>query len=281
MTNTAESLSDAIKALGIAIPEQPKSQAQQPKNSKITAYDLMMLEFENSRVGGLTECNCTECKNRGYIYRLNDDGFLIARECRCMPERRYIRMMESSGLGAVYKKFTFDAYKADTDFRKNCKGLAMQYVLDSSNAWLMFSGQSGVGKTHLCTAICSELAKCGRQIVYVQWKRVLAKLMQTKFKETEQDEILAELQNADVLYIDDFLKTPNNQQPNDEALSYALEVINCRYFTDKKTLLSSEFMISDILRMDEALGGRIAEKSKGHWIQVKHEEGRNYRIRNE
>lgn len=276
MTDSAMSLSDMLQQLGIPKPEEPEQKSEH--KSKISAYDRMMLDFENSRAGNLTEVNCEMCKNRGYIYHLNDDGFLIARECTCMPERRYIRMMEASGLGTLYKKYTFDAYKADNDFRKTCKVLALRYAAEPSNAWMIFSGQSGVGKTHLCTAICSELARHGRQIVYVQWSRVLAKLTQTKFKEAEQDQHIDNLLSADVLYIDDFLKTPNNVKPSEDVLNYALEVINGRYAADKKTILSTEFLLSEIIGFDEALGGRISEKSRGSRIQVNRGEKRNYRL---
>ena len=280
MTDTVTSLSDIIAKLGISSPDHEPEQAhdESQNKSKISAYDRMMLDFNNSRQGDMSEVDCEQCKNRGYIYYLNDDGFMVARECTCMPERRYIRMMETSGLGSLYKKYTFDAYKANTDFRKTCKVLAMRYAGDASNAWMIFSGQSGVGKTHLCTAICSSLAKRGRQILYVQWSRVLAKLQQTKFKEAEQDQHLDELLSADVLYIDDFLKTPNNAAPSEDALRYALEVINSRYVADKKTILSTEYMLQEIMRFDEALGGRIAEKSAGMRIQVNRGENRNYRL---
>lgn len=280
MTDTVTSLSDVIAKLGISSPDHEPEQAHDESQNrrKISAYDRMMLDFNNSRQGGMSEVDCEKCKNRGYIYYLNDDGFMVARECTCMPERRYIRMMEASGLGSLYKKYTFDAYMANTDFRKTCKVLAMRYAGDASNAWMIFSGQSGVGKTHLCTAICSSLAKRGRQILYVQWSRVLAKLQQTKFKEAEQDQHLDELLSADVLYIDDFLKTPNNAAPSEDALRYALEVINSRYVADKKTILSTEYMLQEILRFDEALGGRIAEKSAGMRIQVNRGENRNYRL---
>lgn len=276
MTGMGMSLSDIIAQMSI-----PKAEEIPKAEGKISAYDKMMLDFENGRVGSMTECNCEKCKNKGYIFQLNEDGFMIARECTCMPERQYIRMMEASGLGDVYKKYTFDAYKENTDFRRTCKQLALRYAADESNSWLIFSGQSGVGKTHLCTAICSELAKRGRRIVYVQWKRVFSRLLQTKFKEAEQDQHFDELLSADVLYIDDFLKTPDNVRPTDEMLSYALEVINSRYVADKKTILSSEFFISDIEKFDEALGGRITEKSRGSKIQVIRGEGRNYRLEGE
>jgi DNA replication protein DnaC len=111
----------------------------------------------------------------------------------------------------------------------------------------------------------------------VEWKRLLAKLQQTKYKEAEQDALIREMQSVDVLYLDDFLKTAGNAKPSDEALNYALEIINARYIRDKKTIISTEFMDKELIGFDEALGSRIVEKS--FQIQVLRSQGRNFRTK--
>ena len=236
-------------------------------------------EWYNESEGRLTGIDCPECKNRGNFQILDSEGNRVLRECKCMAHRRYINMMQSAGLGDLYERCTFDAYIANEDWQKRNKIGSMQFAAKDGNEWFLFAGASGVGKTHLCTAICSELAKRGRQIVYVQWKRLFAELVQTKFKQYEQEQIFRRVTDADVLYIDDFLKTAGNAKPTEEMLSYALEIVDARYKADKKTIFSTEFMIQQIIEFDEALGGRIREKTLGNKIMNEHKPGRNYRMR--
>lgn len=241
-------------------------------------YALKQCEWYNESQGNLDGIDCPQCKNRGYFQILDNEDNPVMRECQCMAVRKYVKMMKNSGLGDLYEKCTFDAYEVNTDWQKTCKVLAIRYAQTDGNGWLLFSGQSGTGKTHLCTAICSELAKRGRGIRYIQWKRLFDKLVQTKYKLNEQEALISEAINADVLYLDDFLKMPKNAPPTGEMLSFALEIIDARYKADKKTILSTEFMQEEIIRFDEALGGRINEKSKSGKIQVRREAGRNYRM---
>lgn len=240
-------------------------------------YKKMQCDWHNERRGNLPDVDCPECLNRGNFMTLSEDGELIIRECKCMVQRRYIWAMREAGLGYMYERCTFDAYTTEQDWQANAKKRAMYYAAMPGNKWLQFSGNSGCGKTHLCTAICSALAKQGRQVKYVEWKRLLAKLQQTKYKETEQDALIREMQNVDVLYLDDFLKTAGNAKPSDEALNYALEIINARYIRDKKTIISTEFMDKELIDFDEALGSRIVEKS--FQIQVLRSQGRNFRTK--
>lgn len=250
---------------------------------KMTAAEFAQKQCDwyNESEGRLEGLDCPECKNRGNYQFLDADGNRVMRECKCMAQRRYITTMKNSGLAELYEKCTFDTYKVSNEWQRTCKELAMRYVEQDGNGWFFFGGQSGSGKTHLCTAICSELAKRGRQIMYIQWKRFFAELVQTKFKQFEQEQLFSVATQSDVLYLDDFLKTPHNVTPNEEMLSYALEIVDARYKADKKTIFSSEFMTEEISGFDEALGGRIYEKSKSNKVLLKRGQGRNYRYQKE
>lgn len=243
-------------------------------------YALKKCEWYNESRGNLNEAdgyNCEECKNRGYYQELDVEDNIILRACKCQKVRSFIRTMQCSGLGDLYRRCTFDRFNAENDWQKKCKDSALQFARGQTNGWFYFAGSSGCGKTHLCTAICSYLARHGRNIMYVQWKQVSDRLIQTKYKDTDHEQILSAVINADVLYIDDFLKMPGNTKPNDDMLSYALEIIDARYKADRKTIFSTEFAIEQIVNFDEALGSRILEKTNKNRIQVKRGEGKNYR----
>ena len=244
-------------------------------------FAVRQCEWYNESEGGLNEMDCPECKNRGYFQTLDEDDNKIMKECRCMAARRYIRAMMVAGLGDLYKKCTFEAYEVTEEWQKVCKETALKYAKQDGDGWFFFAGNSGSGKTHLCTAICSSLAKRGRQIMYVQWVRLYEKLVQTRFKETEQEAIFSGIEKADVLYLDDFLKTPRNVPPKEDMLSYALEIVDARYKAGKKTIFSSEFPLSQISSFDEALGGRLYEMTKEYQTYTGNDKRRNYRTKGE
>lgn len=273
MTHGEMSFSELIQSM---IPDEVKGKIDYKPISD-HEYAQLQCDWYNNREGNLTGFDCPKCKNRGNFQVLDAEDNHVIRECSCMAQRKYIAAMNAAGLSELYEKCTFDTYTVSNDFQKTCKERVMRYAAKEGNGWLWISGQSGIGKTHLCTAVCSELAKRGRGIKYVQWKPLYNKLVQTKFKLEEQDQIMNELIHADVLYLDDFLKTPNNIAPNSEMLSYALEIIDARYKGEKKTILSTEFVLDDILKFDEALGSRISERTAEFKVQVLRQEGRNYR----
>ena len=45
------------------------------------------------------------------------------------------------------------------------------------------------------------------------------------------------------------------------------------------TILSTEWTLDQIVRMDEALGGRIRERCGSYIVQIEKKDGRNYRLR--
>lgn len=258
------------------IPDEIREQIE-VKSMTDDEYAQQQCDWYNESEGSLGEIDCPDCKNRGYFQYIDSEKCVRMRECKCIAQRKYIAAMKAAGLGELYEKCTFDTFTVKTDWQRTCKALAWRYAAQDDNTWLLFSGQSGCGKTHLCTAVCSELAKRGRRIRYVQWKRLYDRLVQTKFKLYEHDDIFNDCIKADVLYLDDFLKMPHNAMPTDDMLSYALEIIDARYKADKKTILSTEFFSDDLIKFDEALGGRIKEKTKNNKIQIEKKDGRNYR----
>jgi len=95
------------------------------------------------------------------------------------------------------------------------------------------------------------------------------------------------LQEADVLYIDDLFKHGkdeygNQKLPTPAETRRAFEIINYRYNNPGLlTIISSERTLAELNDIDEALAGRIAEKSKagGYCISLKKDPSRNWRMK--
>lgn len=223
--------------------------------------------------------DCPVCKNKFSIAFVNDSDEFALKSCECVKIRKSLRNIEKSGLTEDLQNKTFDNYIVESDWQNRCKSIALNYLENGGNAWLFAGGQSGSGKTHLCTAVCNELLKRGKSVRYLLWRELVRKLAANRFsKEDEKinyQKILDDINAYDVLYIDDFLKSA---EPRKE-LDFAFEIINARYVSGKSAIISSELLINNIKNLDEALGSRIAQRSGGFKIQLNRQSDRNYRLK--
>lgn len=211
---------------------------------------------------GLGGYDCEICGNKGILTRMKD-GYLYSRECDCMPIRRSIRRIRKSNMSDMLTRYTLDAYETPDKETKHIKELAKKYIKDKSG-WLYISGQSGSGKTHICTAICCELIMSGVETIYMTWKDESTRL-KAVINTPEYKTKLEKLERVPVLYIDDFFKGG----ASDADVRLAFELINQRYNDAKlRTIISSEFDIQAVLSRDEALGGRIYERAKSYMIKA-------------
>lgn len=205
--------------------------------------------------------DCPECNNTGTITVLKD-GYLYSRECDCMAKRRAMRRIRKSNMTDLLNRYTFDEYKTPDEETRKIKKAALQFVKDTG--WLYIAGQSGSGKTHICTAICSSLINSGIDVYYMSWRDESTSL-KAIINTDEYKERIEVLKKIPVLYIDDFFKGGTTEAD----IRLAFEMINQRYNDSKlRTIISSEYGIETILSKDEALGGRIYERCKNYLLKA-------------
>lgn len=241
---------------------------QMLKKVQSTSTSSMTTEtLEDYDLGGV---DCELCHNTGHILS-ERDGEVFVRECECMNRRRSMRRIRKSGMEDMLKRYTFASYEAVDDERSALKKRAVRFS-EADSGWLYIAGQSGSGKTHLCTAICNRLMERGKNVYYMRWRdesRQIKALMNTD----EVDLMLTKLKKISVLYIDDFFKGGSNEAD----VRIAFEILNSRYNdTNLRTIISSEYSLSEICQIDEALGSRIYERSKGYRLKAPSE---NWRLR--
>lgn len=221
---------------------------------------------------GLDGIDCDICGNKGQIAYYKN-GILYSRECECMNRRRSLRRINRSGMNDMFSRYTFDNYKPVDAERKRVKSLAQKFA-DDDRGWFYIAGRSGSGKTHICTAICAALIERSKDVYYMAWRdesRTLKSLINTD----EVEEPLRKLKRVSVLYIDDFLKGG----ASDADIRLAFEIVNSRYNDSAlRTIISSEVTIEELMSIDEALGGRVYERSKGYALKAPKD---NYRLRSD
>lgn len=101
-----------------------------------------------------------------------DTGFCGLKMCRCMKEKLVLAGYESSGIGNLIQTKTFDTF--DPDYQKQdskatennrmifsyCQKYAEQFE-ETGAPNLLFIGATGLGKTHLSTAIAGRIIARG------------------------------------------------------------------------------------------------------------------------
>lgn len=227
--------------------------------------------------------NCTKCGNRGWFINVRD-GYEYIRDCECMTIRASLRNMEQSGLVYLEEKYTFDNYVVNTVWRQEFKRRALDFlaVCQVDSPWFFAGGQTGAGKSHICTALAVSLLKSGKRTRYVIWSQVAPRL-----KGAAPDfNLKTELEECDVLYIDDLFKTgaaygSDRMTPSNTDIRIAFDLLSHRVNLAKKiTILSSELTITQLLELDEATAGRIVERTNGQrfMYNIGKNTSRNWRI---
>ena len=251
-------------------------------------YEQFKVDGLNDAVGNRNEedgYECRSCKNKGFIAKLTENAVgtysHCFADCKCAEIRRSIMRMKRSGLKDIIKDYTFDKFVATERWQKALKSAAEEYT-QSPDGWFFLGGQSGSGKTHLCTAICREFLLEGKQVQYMLWRDDVVRLKQL-VNDPEYGQIIDRYKTAAVLYIDDLFKTGNvsnsaAQKPTDADVNIAFEIINYRYNNPKLlTIVSSELSEDELIEIDEATFGRIFERGKS--ISIAKDRKRNYRLR--
>ncbi len=269
------------------------------KLGSVTTSDFSPKDWEQYKVddwnkteGHLNDVdgyNCNICKNKGTIAKLieYDNGTYshCFADCKCVETRNSIMRMKRSGLKDIIKDYTFDKFIATEPWQKTIKEAAMNYS-ESPNGWFALCGQSGAGKTHICTAICRKFLLSGKRVVYMLWRDEIVRIKEAAKGSDENDDLrklMDKYKTAEILYIDDLFKTGRSQdntmpKPTPADINYAFEIINYRYNNPSLlTIISSELTEDELLDIDEAIGGRIYERATTFTIGKSRD--RNYRIK--
>ncbi len=235
--------------------------------------------------------DCSICRNKGGSLVVHwvdeyEDYCLFWRDCSCMSIRRERGLLDDSGLYTMQERYKFNNYQTFNKLQEKIKTAAERYIKEAE-AWFYIGGQSGAGKTHICTAIATEHLKKGNSVLYMLWRDAGTRLKRLiTSKGDEYDKEINRYKNVDVLFIDDIFKArrKNNElSVTDGDVNLAFEILNYRYISRRKTIISSELSGDELEEIDEAIFGRIFEMTKHseYFIYINKDAGKNYRTKGE
>lgn len=228
----------------------------------------MRARWANEIPGNLTGYDCPLCNNWGFTTRVDAQGNLACVKCQCLARRDSMRLIRQSGMGDMVERYTLGEFQTPEPWQAAVKTAAEDF-LEAREGWFAVLGSVGSGKTHICTAICGELLNAGVEVRYFRWaddsRRLKSLVREPEIYQREMEPY----KRCKALYLDDFLKTKRGMEPTGADINLAFELLDYRYCNSSLiTILSSERMMDEILAIDEALGSRIFERTKGHRLEL-------------
>lgn len=242
--------------------------------------DRLDIESYNEQVGNMDlidGLHCNVCNNKGWV-KFYSDGGVRCRRCDCIERRKILMNAKKSGLGEYLNKTLAD-YIVSNPWQEHCYSMVDNFIHNHTkdNVWFLALGQSGCGKTLMCSIIANWLLFVAkREVIYLTWTDFIGQLKRDIMgeKTNEVSTYLDKVKNADVLFIDEMLK-----KYNDTDLKYLIEIINYRYTNNLKTIITSENVIEKLLDIDEATFGRAIEKCENFLINIPKDRKKNYRLK--
>lgn len=247
------------------------------KSSDKRPYAVKMAEWRNTEQGHLNEhdgIECNICKNKGIIYSADGNNPVLSqRPCKCMAKRNAIKYMKESGLDNLLEH-RVSSYIAKDEWQKVIKAMAAEYVQDEHSEWFCLLGQSGAGKTHICSAVAKTFLDRGIETKYVIWNTFIRELKSDMLNDKR---MMYQFQKVPVLYIDDFLKGKYTEMD----VTLAFDLLNYRYNNKLTTIITSELSFAKLMEIDSAVAGRIKERCGKYMQEISKDDKKNYRLKNQ
>ncbi len=209
--------------------------------------ELIALHFEE---GFLDESPiCPHCSGSGYVG---------SRMCVCLLELcRQEQKKELTFLSAGqerFDQFRQDYYPDRPDPRtgisprsimertfRNCRQYAQNFDLCAGN--LLFSGNTGLGKTFLSACIARTVADKGYSVVYESASKLFQTLEKARFEGTEENRrAAAKYSECDLLIMDDL----GTEMAGQFVISALYTLVNDRLMEGRPTIISTNLSVEEL-----------------------------------
>ena len=205
---------------------------------------------------------CDRCGGLGYV------GSAM---CECLAELcRQEQKKELTFLNVgkeSFEQFRLDYYPEENNIRRimertfqACRRYAYSFSEKSAN--LLFSGDTGLGKTFLSACIARTVADSGYSVMYESAGHLFANLERAKFANDETARKEAEKYNVcDLLIVDDL----GTEMPGTFVTSALYTLINDRMLAGKPTIISTNLNTEDFAHR---YSPQIASRLRGGYTRI-------------
>lgn len=187
--------------------------------------------------------------------KCGDTGFVDNKMCSCMKEALTLAGIESSGFAGLVKEQRFDNFSLEY-YKKNAthydmmgknleffKKYAQNFDPKTSPSILLMGG-TGLGKTHLSSAVAREVIEKGNDVFYTGAIDLFSQFEIQRFKSynNEPNELIERYFECDLLIIDDL----GTEMINQFSVSTLYNLLNDRLSRKKPTIVSTNLSKDDI-----------------------------------
>ncbi len=207
-----------------------------------------------------------ECEKCG------DTGFVDTKMCDCMKKALTLAGYESSGIGGLIRTQGFDNFDLEyyrggnydgmRFFYNNLRSFAEGFSKDSYRNFLLIGG-TGLGKTHMSTAVAKTVIDRGYDVLYVTAVGMIGDYEARRFGDVgmgARNDISRYL-DAELLIIDDLGTEVSNQF----TLSCIYDVINARINNRLPTMINTNLSSKEI---EAKYGERIYSRLLGEYTPI-------------
>lgn len=179
-----------------------------------------------------------------------DTGAVGTKMCVCMKKALIEAGYESSGIGNLIKTQTFESldpfYYSDdpgaADRIEKCRNYAESFSSDKYSN-LLFIGNTGLGKTHLSTAIAKVIIERGYDVVYETAQNIFSDFEASHFgRDTDVD--VSRYLNCELLIADDL----GAEMTTSYTVSCLYNIINTRINHNRSTIINTNLDSSELRR---------------------------------
>ena len=216
------------------------------------------------------------------------DGQRFAEECECRQTRKLTYAFGRCKIPPKYEDATLESY--DSKSQGAHASLQMAHVIAKRFAddypammmpgrGLMFSGSSGLGKTHLAVGILKVLVQEKRcDGLFCDYQQLLKDIQNSwnPLTSTTELQVLEPVFNAEVLVLDDL----GSVKPTDWVWDTVAMVLNTRYNHKRVTIVTTNFENLPSGGAGMTLGDRIGDRMRSRLLEMCREvkmQGADYR----
>lgn len=191
--------------------------------------------------------DCSECKDTGVL----KDG----RTCKCFSRAICTAEFESSGMARLISKQSFENFSLDYYSEGERAHMASIFERVSSYAQdagkvmrnMLFMGTTGLGKTHLSSAVARKVIENGGSVVYESAQNIFSDFEYERFSRGYGDvspSRTSKYYECDLLIIDDL----GTEVTNQFTVSCLYNLMNSRIVEEKSMLISTNIQKEEILK---------------------------------
>lgn len=193
---------------------------------------------------------CDACKDTGY----DREGIL----CACMRRLLAEEEIRQSGIGALVDRQSFENFDLSGVSSKTrgafeaIRQYGEDFTPDAAPSLLLI-GKTGLGKTHLSTALAKRVIEKGYRVVYESMQNVVNDFNHDRFHSAEKP-VCGRYYDAELLILDDV----GTELPGPFATTVLYQLINTRQNRRMPTVISTNLFPAEIVeRYDDRIGSRL------------------------